>query len=107
MANALTDTVTDTQTTFQRENLVTDSMEYFSIMKWPLKPNLLPNFDYFQIIIFFFMLIKTYIAMKEVRNIRKIKFFLAPIPILKLNLGFGSGYQNLVLVVHYYYVLGK
>ena len=33
------------------------------------------------------------------------KIILAPIPILKLNLGFGSQYRNLVLVIQYYILL--
>ena len=37
------DTVADTKTTFQRENLVTDSMRFFFITKGSLKPNLLLN----------------------------------------------------------------
>ena len=43
----LADTITNTETTFQRENLVTNSMGYFSIIKEPLKPNLLQNFQDF------------------------------------------------------------
>ena len=48
----LADTVTNTEATFQRENLVTNSMYggIFSIIKGPLKPNLLPNIKDFQII---------------------------------------------------------
>ena len=38
----------DTKTTFQRENLFADiSMGFFSIIKGPLKPDLLADFKYF------------------------------------------------------------
>ena len=44
----LADTVTNKKTTFQRENLVTDSTRYFFfIIRGPLKPNFLLNIRYF------------------------------------------------------------
>ena len=50
LADIFGDMLTDAETTFQRENLDTDSIGYFSIKKGPLKPNLLQNLKYFQIV---------------------------------------------------------
>ena len=79
------DTLTNTETTFQWKNLVTNTMGYFFIIKGPLKPNFLENITYFWKSGFIFKLIKTYIPPR-----------IGP----KLDLDFGSRYRNLVLVVH-------
>ena len=80
LAILLADTVTDTKTTFQRENLVTNSMGYFSIIKGPLKSNLLPNIHI------------CYFIFEDLCSISSFKFqkknsALRPMP--KLDLSFG------------------
>ena len=100
-ADTVTDTVTDTETTFQRENLVTHSMRYF--IQGPLKPNLLPNFKYFQIFFedqgLFSRFQKLILSRKkwEIGEKFETKRFcfrkkIAPIPIPRLDCGFGSRY---------------
>ena len=73
-------------------------MEYFSIIKWPLNPNLLTNFEYLEIILEDLGLF----SCQEVGSIGKFfdkkrrkkgfwkKKKSAPISRLKLDLGFGS-----------------
>ena len=95
----LADTVTDTETPFQRENLVDKiSSSYllpwwpilgiFSILKGPHKPN-------------FFLWEKMRKIWKKKLGWRK-KRNLAPMPTPKLDIGFGSRYRNLVSVEHYH-----
>ena len=92
------DTVTDTKTTFQRENLVTEVRGIFPITKGPLKLNLQPNFKYFQIIlkiwVYFQIFKNSYPQEEHEKNLRlnvlvsekKIDSNTVP----KLELGFGS-----------------
>ena len=73
----LADTSTDTETTFQRENLVTDSVGYFFHHKGALKTKFAGKFSIFSGCFwvpsrFIFKLIKTHISKKQVGNMRKI-----------------------------------
>ena len=105
------ETVTNIETTFQRENLDTNIVGVFSIIKGPLKTNLLSNIKYFLIIfvdlcsiLSFSKFISPHKVGKHKKNKTKTKnkseekkSVLIPIP--KLDLHFGSQYWNLILVV--------
>ena len=106
------DSVTNTEIPFQRKNL----RGIFSIIKGPLKPNLLATIedivDYFWRSVFNFRLLKTHILLRSRKTWENLKKWVsvsgkkisAPIPIPKLDLGFGSRYRNLVSVIHHFVV---
>ena len=92
-ANTVIDTVTNTETTFQRKNLAPKTI--FVAKYW----RVLDNFWQFR---FIFMLVKLIRSVTIEETFEKLrKKVSAQIPIPKLDLCFGSQYWNLVSVAPY------
>ena len=101
------DTITNTKTEFQRKDVVTDIQWYFFIITGTLKPNLLPNIQDFLIIFEDLCSISRFSKLMSPRQKKWEKFQKVSvlekknsvsILIQKLDLGFGSQYQNLASV---------
>ena len=85
-----TDTITNTNTTestLEKENLVTDGTGHFFIIIGSLKPNLPPNIEYFQTLWFYFQAYKTLYPLE----VEKHDFFFEFLKKLeKQSFGFGK-----------------